>query len=122
MRRLTIERHMARRTLISWLIALALIGVGMLSTVPVSADDDAQATEFSASRAMEHIVEIAQHPHPMGSSEIVEVRRYLVVELEGMGLEVDLQISTAPAFYGGTGTVDVVNVIGWIPGLKNTKA
>ncbi|MBT8197996.1 MAG: M28 family peptidase [Acidimicrobiia bacterium] len=114
---------MERRTIVAWLIALALVGVGMLTTVPVAAVDDAAViTEFSAARAMEHIEQIAQRPHPMGSAEIAVVRTYLVDELEAMGLEVDLQTTRVPDYFAGTGTVDLANVIGWIPGLRNTKA
>jgi hypothetical protein len=58
----------------------------------------------------------------MGSAEIDRVRSYLVAELEELGLEIDLQTSSAPDFFGDGGPVDIVNIIAWIPGTANTRA
>lgn len=111
------------RASVPWLIVLALVVVGVSPTRPTAPQDrDTDATRFAAGRAMDHVRDIAQVPHPMGSREIARVRRYLTDELERLGLEVDAQTTTAPDYFGGGEPIDVVNVIGWIPGTAHTGA
>ena len=55
----------------------------------------APATEFSSARAMVHVTQIAQRPHPVGSADHSRVRDYLVTTLEAMGLKVEHQKTTA---------------------------
>lgn len=106
-----------------WTIVVALLAAGFYSTLPVSPRDaDAEGTEFSAGRAMEHLSEIAREPHPMGSVAIARVRDYIVAEVEALNLNVDLQTVPAPNVYGDGELVEVVNVIAWIPGTANTRA
>jgi hypothetical protein len=110
-------------SLIPFAITALLIAVGFTSTMPVGpVDQTADATAFSSERAMEHVSAIAQDPHPLGSDEIGEVRNYLTSEIESLGLEVDLQRAQAPDAYGDRGTVEIVNIISWIPGAANTRA
>jgi hypothetical protein len=104
-------------------IVAGLVAAGWYSTLPVGPRPaDAARTGFSAGRAMVHVHAIARAPHPMGSAEIERVRDYIVTEVEGLGLQVDLQSVPARDVYGDGGPVDVVNVIAWIPGTANTKA
>lgn len=106
-----------------WLIAAGLIAAGAFSTLPVTPRAaDAAETEFSARRAMVHVEEIAQEPHPMGSAAIERVRAYIVAEVMALDLQVDLQTVAARDFYGDGGPIDVVNVIAWIPGAAHTRA
>ena len=66
-----------------------------LLTYPPSATISAEkgelpANEFSTNRAMVHVREIAQKPHPVGSEENARIRDYLVeVMRDQMGLEVE---------------------------------
>jgi hypothetical protein len=105
------------------MIVVVLVLIGFLSTMAVNPQDaGAPANEFSATRAMAHVSEIAREPHPMGTAANGRVRSYLVAELEALGLELDLQTVSAPNVFGSGEPVDVVNVIAWIPGTANTKA
>ncbi|MGB5731129.1 MAG: hypothetical protein WBN24_05930, partial [Acidimicrobiia bacterium] len=100
-----------------WFLVVAFIGFGFYSVVPPAAlPIDAPEKEFSAARAVEHVKVIAREPHPMGSTAIVEVRSYLVAELEKLGLEPEFQTISAPNYYEQGDPVDVVNVTATIPG------
>ena len=52
---------------------------------------DAPATEFSATRAQDHISRFATHPHPVGTAEHARVRDYLADQLRGLGLRTDVE-------------------------------
>jgi hypothetical protein len=70
--------------------------LGLLQlTPPDTVPTNAPLTEFSSGRAMQHLQVIAQRPHPMGSPEHTEVRKYLLRELAAMGLSVEVQTTTA---------------------------
>jgi hypothetical protein len=119
------DRSFGRTALVvaPWLVVALLLWLGFYATLPVPARGaDTAPTEFSSGRAMNHIREIAKEPHPMGSAEIERVRGYLVDELENLGLEIDLQGVSVPDYFGGSGTVDIVNVIAWIPGTATSQA
>ena len=95
----------------------AFVAVGLYSVAPPAAvPSDAPATEFSAARAVDHIEVIAREPHPMGSTAIIEVRDYLVAELEKLGLEPDVPDDLGAQLLRAGDPVDVVNVIATIPG------
>lgn len=51
----------------------------------------ASAEQFSAERAMAYLTVIASEPHPQGSPAQKRLRDYLVTELTGLGLEVEVQ-------------------------------
>lgn len=109
--------------LIPWALVVAFVAVGFYSiTPPAASSSEASGTEFSASRAVEHIETIAREPHPMGSAAIAEVRGYLGGELEKLGLEPRFQTISVPDYFESGNTVDVVNVIATIPGAANTGA
>lgn len=55
------------------------------------------SNEFSAHRAMPHLLEIAREPHPTGTAENAKVRAYLVAQLRALGLEPQLQTTHAIA-------------------------
>ncbi|QYA25060.1 M28 family peptidase [Gramella sp. MT6] len=48
-------------------------------------------TQFSTSRAFDHVEAIAQEPHYLGSPAHSKVRNYIVDQLQNMGLEVQTQ-------------------------------
>ena len=109
--------------LIPCAVVLVLIAVGFSSVMPPAAlPSNVPETEFSAARAVEHIEVIAQQPHPMGSAAIAEVRRYLIAELEGLGLEPELQTISAPNYFEDGEPVDVINIMATIPGSSTTGA
>ncbi|GAE09354.1 peptidase, M20/M25/M40 family [Paenibacillus sp. JCM 10914] len=83
---------------------------------------EADPTEFSAERAMEHVKQIAQEPHPMGSPAHEAVRSYLVEQMELLGLNPDVQ-----PFSGWLQTtyvdanVELTNLLGVIKGSGGGK-
>ena len=54
-------------------------------------DSDKALTQFSTSRALEHVEKIASRPHYLGSPAHSQVRNYIVDRLQNMGLEVQTQ-------------------------------
>lgn len=90
---------------------------------PPPVGSDADAADFSAVRAIEHVEAIAVRPHPMGSSEIEEVRGYLTDQLTALGLAVERQVVDEPDFFGMPGnTVEVANVMARIEGSDSSGA
>ena len=102
-------------------VGLSLAGV-MLAGPPEPAPASASPSAFSAARAMLHVREIAQRPHPVGSADHARVRDYLAATLEGMGLKVERQAAVARR---GTTTVRmarVENLMARIAGTNSTGA
>ena len=100
--------------LVVFLIVVAVLAVYLIrppAAVPVSAEAD----QYSAVRAFEHINTIAREPHPIGSSANAAVRDYLLGELAGLGLEGQVQDTTVVyAPYAVAGRVH--NVLARMPG------
>ncbi|OKL41102.1 M20/M25/M40 family metallo-hydrolase [Pontibacter flavimaris] len=116
-------RH--RHTAVAVLLLFTLMGLSVLSlwllTPPAPVPADAPATEFSAERAMTHVRQIAQQPHAMGTVEHARVRDYLQQQLEQLGLEPQVQETTAVNGAGGAATVGYVyNLIGRLKGTGET--
>ena len=89
--------------------------------LPTSAD----ATEFSAERAMRHLKIIAQAPHSLGTPQNDKVIDYLVQELKQLGLEVSIQDTLVSRTRQGnprTRISRVKNIIGRLKGTNNSKA
>ena len=55
------------------------------------ADKNISLTQFSTSRAFDHVKAIAKEPHYLGSPAHSKVRNYIVDQLQDMGLEVQTQ-------------------------------
>jgi hypothetical protein len=80
-------------------------------TVPATAPD----TVFSAERAMRHVAQIAQRPHPMGTADHDRVRDYIVGQLSTIGLRAEIQQATAIGTrYQQAGRVQ--NIVARLPG------
>ena len=82
-----------------WLLALlavlaAIALAGLANRLPAPAPETASATRFSAARAMHDVRAIATKPHPIGSQEIEETRRYLVERMTALGLEPRVRTQT----------------------------
>lgn len=101
------------------LCALSILRVARPPS-PVAAT--APDTVFSAERAMAHVKQIAQRPHPMGSADHDRVRDYIVGQLSALGLAPQIQETTAIGTrYQEAGRVQ--NIIARVPGsVPNRKA
>ena len=77
--------------MLSMLVAVVLLTLEPLEPLPASAPTD----EFSAERAFFHVDRIAQRPHPVGSEANTEVRKYLLRQLEDLGLRPTAKATTA---------------------------
>ncbi len=86
--------------------------------VPATAPD----TAFSGERAMRHVEQIAQRPHPMGTADHDRVRDYIVEQLSALGLRSQIQQATAIGTrYQQAGRVQ--NILARLPGSDpNGKA
>ncbi|CAH1216882.1 hypothetical protein PAECIP111893_04196 [Paenibacillus plantiphilus] len=115
----TIWTRMMHIIVQSLLIALALYLSLTPFLPPKAVPSSAPHNVFSSERAMKHLEQIAQKPHPTGSAELERVRNYLLSQLEELGLEPGIQKSTYPI---NGQSVDVFNVIATIKGTDSTKA
>jgi hypothetical protein len=80
-------------------------------TVPATAPD----MVFSAERAMRHVMQIAQRPHPMGTADHDRVRDYIIGQLSAIGLRPEIQQATAIGTrYQQAGRVQ--NIVARLPG------
>jgi hypothetical protein len=77
--------------ILSMLVAVVLLTLEPLEPLPASAPTE----EFSAERAFFHVDRIAQRPHPVGSEANTEVRKYLLRQLEDLGLRPTTKATTA---------------------------
>jgi hypothetical protein len=106
------------------ILFLFLLGIAALSILlmraPAPLPESAPADQFSAARAMAHVEALATQPRPIGSAAHAEARDYLVSQLEGLGLETQVQKAVAVSGEGPwSGTVaNVENVLGRLPGSR----
>jgi hypothetical protein len=97
------------------LVVLCALLVRRASRPPAPIPASAPATEFSAERALAHVREIAQRPHPVGSPDNVRVRDYVLAQLRSLGLDPQIQDATGVGTrYPEAGRVQ--NVIARMPG------
>ena len=102
------------------MVVVLVLGAGFGALVLVRPDPlpgDASAVQFSATRAMAHVREIAAAPHPAGSAGMAHVAGYLEAELTRLGLEVRPLVMRDPA----TG-VRLQVVAGRLDGASSTGA
>jgi hypothetical protein len=97
--------------------AISLLALEPPEPLPASAP----ASEFSAERAFSHVEQIAERPHPVGSTANAEVRDYLVGQLEDLGLRPTVQEATSARTMEGTASIARVhNIHARIPGSAPT--
>jgi hypothetical protein len=94
--------------------AWAAIGT---SGPPAAVSSSAEASAFSAERAMAHLTAISAAPHPMGSEAHLQVHGYLMSELKKLGVEPQVQTATGvTSRYVVAGTVQ--NVVARLAGTE----
>jgi Peptidase family M28 len=99
------------------LAAVSLLALEPPDPLPASAPTN----EFSSERAFSHVQQIAERPHPVGSEANVEVRDYLVGQLEDLGLHPTVQQATSARTMEGTASIARVhNIHARIPGSSPT--
>jgi len=78
--------------ILSFLFIIAISFYSFYSLMPQSGDVDiVPANEFSIERAMRPLLEIAKEPHYLGSEAHGEVRKFLIGQLQKIGLEPHIQ-------------------------------
>ena len=105
-------------------ILFAILTLKLFSP-PKALPATADTTEFSAARAMQQLKVIAEAPHSLGTPQNDKVIRYLVQELNQLGVEVSIQDTLVSRTRKGnprTRVSRVKNVIGRLKGTNNTQA
>lgn len=99
------------------IVAVSALAVVYAARVPRPATASAPPGSFSAERAMVHVTQIAQAPHPAGTEEHARVRRYLMSQLSAMRLAPQVQqVTAAGTRYAVAGRVH--NVLARVPGTQ----
>src|SRR6187402_2373961 len=108
-------------SIITVVIILGLLGFLFAFLTPSwSPDEDKKVTEFSTSRALEHINVIAKQPHYVGTKNHEVVANYIIKELQKLGLETTVQEGFTLSDWGNL--VKSKNIICRIKGTKSSKA
>ncbi|MHA6246436.1 M20/M25/M40 family metallo-hydrolase [Pontibacter sp. CAU 1760] len=115
-----------RNVVTAALLLLLITGLAWLSIYllqpPRPLPADAPAAVFSAARAMRHVQQIAREPHAMGTAEHARVRAYLLHEMQELGLNPQVQQTTAAHTRHGAASVGYVyNLIGRLKGSGNSQ-
>lgn len=107
--------------MVALLLGLVAWSVAALQP-PAPAPADAPAGEFSATRAFEHVQQIAAETHVAGSAAGGRVVDDLVETLDGLGLDTRVQNSVGAWQYeaGSTEMARVRNVVAVLPGSDST--
>ena len=78
--------------LISFFLIIGLVYLSFSSLMPKSGTPASiSETKFSTERALIHLKEITKAPHYIGTEEHARVREYIVEQLNGLGLETEIQ-------------------------------
>src|SRR5882672_9723418 len=103
------------------LIAAAAWLAIALQEPPSPGGGELPAKDFSARRAMLDVRAIAERPHPIGSADHARVREHIVGRLRALGLEPQLQETTAVFAKDGVAG-RVTNILARLKGTANTRA
>jgi hypothetical protein len=107
-------------SLLATLFIVAAIGLLYFSMMPNWVSNATGLSEFSTSKALEHIQVLSKKPHYVGSQNHTTVRNYLIQELEKLGLKPQIQEGTTLTEWGNL--VKSRNIIARIDGTKSSKA
>ena len=108
-------------SVVSLLLILLAVYWGFRSSMPVyKSDASISDTLFSTDRALKHVKAISQKPHAVGFPAHEEVRKYIIEELEKMGLKTSIQEGYS---VGGSANLSKAkNILARIEGSGNGKA
>lgn len=112
------QQRMLKRIVVAvGLIAFSALSIMRVAVAPDAVPATAPDSTFSAERAMIHVRQIAERPHPMGSTDHDRVRDYVVSQLVALGLEPQVQQTTAIGTrYQAAGRVQ--NIVARLPGRQ----
>jgi acetylornithine deacetylase/succinyl-diaminopimelate desuccinylase-like protein len=100
---------------------LLILGFLFVTMMPSwSADENKKVTEFSTSRALDHIKVIAKQPHYVGTKNHEVVANYIIKELQKLGLETTVQEGFTLSDWGNL--VKSKNIMCRIKGTEEGKA
>jgi Peptidase family M28 len=121
----TPNRPAKHRRLLGVVVALVLGAFAAVSLLalepPAPLPASTPENEFSAERALSHVEQIAERPHPVGTAANAEVRDYLVDRLAALGLRPAVQEATSARTKEGTASIARVhNIHARIPGSAPT--
>lgn len=109
--------------IVAWVLLLLIGVLSVTPLIPPQAPLELGTSDFSVTKAFEHIERIAKEPRPIGSLANLKARTYIVTSLKKLGLETDVQIINVPDYYGAPGEmVEIANVVARIPGTAPTTA
>lgn len=126
-----LTRYFGNHLLVKVLLGMVTLGfsaglvlLSILSLVPPDINSNAPPTEFSSARAREYLKAIAVKPHPIGSPAHAEVRDYILGELSKIGLQPQVQKTTAvnPRWDSSYRAATVENIVAKLEGTNNTRA
>ena len=107
-----------RLTTAAALLVLAFLAIAYGTHTPSPVPASAPPSEFSAERAMAHVQQISQRPHPSGSADHARVREYVMTELRALGLTPAIQdVTGVGTRYAVAGRVQ--NVVVRVPGTAS---
>ena len=107
-------------SLLATLFLAGMLGFIYYMTMPQRVSNATDLSEFSAPKALEHIRNIAQKPHYIGSQNHEVVADYLIQELKKLGLNPQIQEGTTLTEWGNL--VKSKNIIARIDGTDSSKA
>lgn len=108
-------------TTITLLLILLAIYISFTLSMPSYRSDLASdESNFSTDRALKHIEHISKQPHAVGFPAHVEVREYIVTELEKMGLQTSFQEGYTAGDWGNLSKA--INILARIKGSSKGKA
>ncbi|SDH56023.1 Zn-dependent amino-or carboxypeptidase, M28 family [Lentzea fradiae] len=115
-----------RRPVLGVLAAIALLGaLAVVAFAPPAArSGDVPAREFSAQRAVAHLEQIAQRPHPTGTPDNARVRSYVADTARSLGAQVE--VDSGDVVRAGWGNpfpaAHVHNVLARLPGTDPQRS
>ncbi|SFN50485.1 Zn-dependent amino-or carboxypeptidase, M28 family [Bizionia echini] len=81
---------------------------------------DTPENQFSTERALVHLKKISKAPHYLGNKEHNQVRKYLLAQLEALGLETEVQEAFSMSKWGNLSKPK--NIIARLKGSENGKS
>jgi len=116
------KNHISINIIIVLAVIISAIYSLYLFSPPQAVSKDAPLSSFSAERALKHVREMCQRPHPIGTEEHRRVREYIVSEARKLGLIVEIQETTAVHNYHQRLIIGrVSNVIATLKGTDSSK-